>query len=345
MKRAVIVAKEQVELQEFPMPEINSRQVLVEVLACGLCTFEQRYYSGGKEQYPFGGGHEVSGIVKAIGADVKADVTVGDKVVVACITRCGECYFCQNGMDNMCAHGGDEADPGALWGPGGLSEYLVAEGYQVYRVDKDLDPNVATLAEPLACVIRSFEKANVSFGDTVLVTGAGVMGLLHVMVGRMLGLRVIVSEIDPLRSAKAKENGAFAVLDPRDEDFISKIKDITHQLGVQSVLYTAGGQAAVAQSLKAVCKGGSVVLYGAIYPKTLMEIDPNAFHYDEIVLTGLVSTTKETFMRSANLLSDPDLALEELISEVYPLSEIDEAFRRSLSTDTYRVVVNMKKED
>lgn len=341
MKKAVIIAKETVELQEFPVPEIREDQVLVKVKACGLCTFEQRYFTGGKEQYPFNGGHEVCGVVEQVGSRVASGVQVGDTVVVAAITRCGECYYCQRGMDNMCVNGGDNPLPDTLWGPGGLSEYMVAEGYQVYKVSSEMDYSVGTLAEPLACVLRSVQKGNVVYGDTALITGAGIMGLLHVKVAKMNGLKVIITEMDEARKETARKLGADRVVDPTKEDLMDAVREFTDGRGVEAVFYTAGGAKAAEQGINALCKGGTIVFYGAIYPKGMMSIDPNKIHYDEINFTGLVSTTKESFRESARMLSEGLIDVQEFISEEVPFEKIDYAFRRAVAPDTYRVIVQL----
>ena len=339
MKKAVITAKETVELWDAQVPEIGEDEVLVRVKACGLCTFEQRYFTGMKEQYPFNGGHEVSGIAEQVGSRVGSDVKVGDHVVVAAITRCGDCYYCRRGMDNMCVHGGDDAAPGELWGPGGLSDYMVAKGYQVYKVNPSLDFAQATLAEPWACVLRSMEKGNVRYGDTCVITGAGIMGLLHVKAAKLSGLKAIITEVDEARKAMARKMGADRVVDPLKESLYDIVMEETGGIGAEAVFYTAGGVKACEEGIKALAKGGTIVFYGAIYPKGLMGIDPNNVHYDEINITGLISTTKESFRQSARMLSEGLVDLSLFVSEQVELEKIDYAFRRAVSPDTYRVIV------
>lgn len=341
MKKAIMVAKETIELQDFPMPEPSDDEILVKVKAVGLCTMEQRYFTGMKEEYPFNGGHEVCGIAEKVGKNVGSDVKPGDKVVVAAITRCGDCYFCQRGMDNMCAHGGDVQIDGQLWGPGGLSEYMVCKGYQVYKVNPDMPDSVGTLAEPVACVLRSIGKAHMNPGDTAVVIGGGVMGLLHVKVAKLQGLRVIVSEVDPKRTQVCLDCGADLAVNPMETDMAQFVRNATGGRGAEGVFYTAGGQKAVEQGINALCKGGTLVVYGAVYPKVAMSIDPNKLHYDEIVLTGLVSTTKESFREAANMLSEGIIDVSELISEEYPFEEITHAFHRAVSPETYRVIAKL----
>lgn len=341
MKKMILTAKETVTYQDFPLPQPGPDEILVKVKAVGLCTFEQRYFTGGKQDYPFNGGHEVCGIAEAVGAEVGSGVKAGDRVVVAAITRCGECYYCQRGYDNMCQNGGDNAVPGQLWGPGGLSEYMLVKGYQVYKVSDSLDFSLGTLAEPLACVLRSVEKAHVRFGDTAVVTGAGIMGLLHVKVAKMRGLRVIITEVDEARKAMAKELGADLVVDPSKESLKEAVKACTGGVGAEAVFYTAGGAKAAAEGIGVLAKGGTIVLYGAIYPKGEMPIDPNLIHYDEINITGLVSTTRASFQEAARMLSEGLIDLRCFISEELPFAEGEKAFRRAISPDTYRVIVQL----
>ena len=241
----------------------------------------------------------------------------------------------------MCVHGGDDPKPGEVWGPGGLSEYMVAKGYQVYKVDSSLDFAKGTLAEPVACVIRSMEKGRIRYGDTVVVTGAGIMGLLHVKMGKLSGLKVIITEVDEARKAMAKRAGADIVVDPTKESLKDVVMAVTGGIGVEAVFYTAGGVRACEEGISVLAKGGTIVFYGAIYPKGLMNIDPNKVHYDEINITGLVSTTKESFRQSARMLSENLIEVDELISEQVPLEKIDYAFRRAVAPDTYRVIVRI----
>ena len=196
MKQAVMTAPRMMEYRDIPIPALTSNTVLIKIEAVGLCTWEQKYFHGVPDSYPFIGGHEICGTVVSVGEDVAQPLQTGDLVAVASLTRCGECYFCRNGMDNLCENVGSEMKPGKYWGPGGFSEYFLARGYEVYRLKDGIDPAVGTLSEPLACVIHSIDRAAIEFMDTVLVLGAGVMGILHILMAKLQGARVIVSEVD-----------------------------------------------------------------------------------------------------------------------------------------------------
>jgi L-iditol 2-dehydrogenase len=143
------------------------------------------------------------------------------------------------------------------------------------------------------------EKGNVRYGDTCVITGAGIMGLLHVKAAKLSGLKAIITEVDEARKAMAKKMGADRVVDPLKENLHDVVMEETGGIGAQAVFYTAGGVKACEEGIKVLAKGGTIVFYGAIYPKGLMGIDPNNVHYDEINITGLISTTKESFRQSA----------------------------------------------
>jgi len=345
MKRAVITAKETVEIQEVPIPEPGVGQVLVKVKAVGLCTFEQRYYSGGVEDYPFHGGHEICGEVAKVGPGVAQNLKPGDKVVVASLTRCGECYFCRRGLDHLCENSEEGHEPGEMWGPAGLAEYMLVRGYEVFPVSDDIEVRFGTVAEPVACVVRSLEKANLRFGDTIIIQGAGIMGLLHVKMAKTHGCVVVVSEPDDTRREAALKAGADYGINPLKEDLRGFVHSITEGRGAEACFYTAGGNKAVEEGIRCLVKCGTMVLYGAIRPSEPVGVVPNDLHYDEIVLTGTVKTTKDSFQQAARVLGNRLIDVSDLITETYSLKEIDHAFKRAMSPETYRVVVLFNEEN
>ncbi|HEB11939.1 MAG TPA: Zn-dependent alcohol dehydrogenase [Spirochaetales bacterium] len=341
MKKAVMTGPGKIELQDFPVPEISDEEVLVKIEAVGICTWEQGYYKGVQGAYPFIGGHEICGIIEIVGSGVDQKLKSGDKVVVASLSRCGECYFCRRGFDNLCENAGSGSIPGEMWGPGGFAEYFVARGYEVYRIDKGVDPAVGTLAEPLACVIRSMDRSDLHFGDTAVVLGGGVMGIIHLLLAKLRGVYVIVSEPDQWRKEKAIEFGADMVVDPYKEDVKERVLSVTDDRGAEAVFFTAGGTEALEQGLTLLVKNGTLVVYGAIKPSTPVAIDPMLFHYHEINLTGVTKHTKESFREAAAILSRNFLPLGKLITEKFPFDRIEDGFKRGISLHTYRVVLEV----
>lgn len=336
-----MTAPRSIEFRSVPDPVIEPGKVLVRVQAAGLCTWEQKFWHGVPGSYPFIGGHEICGTVVVAGSGVAQTLAPGDCVVVASLTRCGECYYCRRGRDNHCEHVGSESIPAPYWGPGGFSELFLARGYEVYRISDHVDPAIATLAEPLACVIHSIDKGQVALGDAVLVSGAGVMGILHLLLARMRGARVLVSETDPGRRRQAMEFGADAAIDPLTSNLAEVVRGMTNGHGVETVFFTAGGKAAIQDGIAALTKGGSLVVYGATKAEDMLSLDPKLLHYNEICLTGVSKHTRDTFRRAAELLSSGQLPLDRLISRRFRFADIVEAFEGAGRLDAYRTVVEM----
>ena len=341
MKRAVMNGPGDIVINEIAVPEPNDNEVLVKIKAVGICTWEQGYYSGKSSGYPFVGGHEICGIVEKVGKSVFQELVPGDKVVVASLTRCGECYFCRRGLDNLCENALEGSVPGEAWGPGGFAEYFVAKGYEIYKIAEDVPFVHGTLAEPIACVTRSVDRVNIRPGDTVVVLGGGVMGILHLLLAQMRGARVILSEPDEKRREKALGLGAAAAFDPLNVDLKTEIRTLTGGRGAEAVFFTAGGTKAFEEGVGLLVKNGFLVVYGAIKPSSDAAIDPMTLHYEEIFLTGVIKHSKENFRRAAEIISSGNLPLGELVSETFPFEEIVEGFKRGSASDTYRVVLEL----
>jgi len=340
MRAAVLEGPRQVRVREVDAPTLKPSQVLLRVKAVGLCTLEQRFYAGvAAGDYPFRGGHEVAAEVVAAGPEARIDARAGDLVAPAILTRCGTCYYCRRGMDNFCLRERDGRAPGAAWGPAGLSEYVAVEDYQVYRPTVARGACELALAEPLACVVRSVSRPAFGFGDLAVVQGAGIMGLLHAQLLRQLGVRVIVAEPDAERRTFALRQGADFALDPLREDLAGFVKERSDGRGANAVFFTSGGRPAIEQAVEALDRGGWLCLYGSVHPKGPIQIDPNLIHYREIVVTGTFSHTRDSFRQAVALISSGLADLSCYVSERAPFDDVARAFERSLSAETYRVLV------
>ncbi len=343
MRRAVIVGPKQVEIEEVALDGLAPDEVLVRVRSSALCTFEQRAYLGIDTRfYPLLGGHELAGVVEATGERVDS-VKTGDKVAISAIERCGNCYSCRRGQacDNVWFKRGDAAKPKGPLGPAGLATHKVAKEYQVYRLQPDTDLLEASLTEPLACVLRSIKKAEIHPGDSVVIVGGGVMGILHVMLAKGRGAHVIVSEPNARRRQDALTFGALAAIDPTTGNFVKDIKALTDDRGADVVIIATDAMPALAGGLEALCKGGRLLVYARMYPKgATLEVDPNLFHDNEIVLTGTIGQNREDFQQSAEMIGRRAIDLRPVISATFPLEDIAAAFEASVSMDTYRIVIS-----
>lgn len=344
MRRAILTGPQQIEFEEIPLGSPTPGEVLVKIHACAICTWEKRAFTGADTRfYPLLGGHEIAGVIEAIGENAGAGLTVGDRVAVSGLTRCGKCYSCRRGRDNRCDNTWQSGfKPGTPIAPGGLATHKIARDYQIFKLPEDANLVEASLSEPLACVLRSIKKAQVEAGDFVVVLGGGVMGRLHLILAKKRGATVILSEPDEGRRQRALDAGADHVLNPEETDLVESVKEITGGRGAQAIFDAVGRAPILESAINALGKGGVLSVYARVYPKgDTIRIDPNLFHEKEIVLTGTMSQSREDFLQAAEMIARRAIDLRPIISATFPIEKLTEAFEASTDMNNYRIVVTM----
>lgn len=343
MKVAVFTDVRKVELKEVARPEPRKGEVLVKVRACAICTWEQRIFSGvSRMPFPFVGGHEVAGTIEKLGEGVDSRKwPVGTKVAPRLFYSCGECHYCRVGEQNLCeASEEGKEDYGVPFpGIGGLSEYLILKTGCLFKLSDSLPFEQGALSEPLACVVHSIERAGIELGNNVVIIGAGIMGLLHLQLARKRGAYVIVSEPSEERRALARKLGADVVINPLEEDPVRRVKDLTEGRGADVVIDAVAVSAAAEQAIQMAAAMGKVIFYSSIHPDNPISISPNMVHHTEITITGSVSPDIRDFLCSTTLLSRGMMEMTPLITDIVPLSRVQEAFEESLNPKNYRIVV------
>lgn len=339
-KLAIISGEKKIEVVEKTLKQPEGSQVLVKVDSCAICTLEQRMYNGVIKRYPFAGGHEVAGIVAAVGKNVKS-LKTGDKVAARLLTSCGECYYCRSGHENQCVISFIANIHEGVGGPGGFSEYMMLDAKALYKMADDLDLTYAALTEPLACCVHSINNANIGLGDDVVVIGNGIMGAFHIQLAKLRGAHVIACEVDEARLEIAKKMGADIVINSREVNAVGKVKEITEGRGADVVFCTAALPQLANDSVQMAGKVGRVVMYSSFHPDKPIELNVNSVHSSEIDITGAVNANTRDFLAATRLLSrrmiDPSL----LISEVVPFEKTEYAFERAIDPKTYRIVIKM----
>lgn len=342
MKIGVITAPFKAEVMEVNKPVPGKNELLIKLKACALCTFEQRMFTGAKKvKFPYLGGHEVVGVVAEIGDGVNR-WKIGDKVAVRTLAHCGQCYYCQQGEDNLCEETGKLPPPvPEVDGIGGLSEYLLVTPNQLFKYDESIIDEVGVFAEPLACVIHSIERAHLKLGQDVVVVGAGVMGLLHLSVAKKMGTRVIVCEVDEKRRKLALDLGADYVINPIEEDMVAIVKNLTYGRGADAVFHTTAITSVAEAAIKLTGKMGTVVMYGSFNPDKDISVNPNWIHNTEVIITGSVSPSTEDFLKATRLLNYGIIDPKAFVQESFELKDIQKAFELAADPATFRVVVKL----
>jgi len=343
MKAAVLSSPKKIAVKEVEAPKAFKDEVLIRVKACAICTTDRRWYSGvSKISYPAILGHEVSGIVEsAVGEN--SGLNRGDRVAAGgpFARSCGHCIYCKMGFENQCMSLKKKSlRSGELLSSGGFGEYFVFPIKGVYRISDKITFEEAALAESLSCVIHSFKKANVSFGSSVFIVGAGPMGLLHLMLAKLKGCKTIVSDTDDKRRKLAENIGADVTASPLDENFYEKIGNFIQDEIVEGIFITAGNKDAIEQAFKIGKKLSTIVLYGSVYPAAIIELS-SEIHYSENIFTGSRSQTALDFLEAVKLLSSQAIDVKPLISKVIPLNEIESGFNIRPKDNIQRIVVKL----
>lgn len=270
MKAAILLAPNKIKIQEVDKPKPERGEVLVKIKACGVCPTDVKKYTGSSPlpKFPFILGHEASGIIDELGEDVNKDAyKVGDRVVLGNIITCGVCKDCKNGNTTLVGLG--SCINQEIFGvtlDGGFREYAPVTEKIIYKMPDNMTFSQATLVEPIACCLNGVEKAEIRISDTVLIVGAGFMGLVQLELAKLKGARVIVSDVIGERLEIAKSLGADIVINPKDENLNEQIAQFNNGDLADVVLCSVGGKVAINSGVNALNRGGRLVLLGGIYP-------------------------------------------------------------------------------
>lgn len=339
MQIATMTAVGEIGLRSADVPQPAPGEALVRLRATAICTWEQRTYSGAQSnKFPFVGGHEMAGDVVAIGAGGANQLKVGDRVAIG-PSSCGRCHWCLTGQDRSCVqHYAGSVVYGDAWGPGGFAQYKVHPANGLYAIG-DAAYDVAALSEPLSCALHTARLLDIRVGEDAVVLGAGVMGLMNVVALKQYGARVIVSEIDTDRLARAKAMGADEVVDASREDPVERVKALTEGRGAEAVIAAIGHEKANAQGTAMLSEKGRFVLFAAAHPEPEFKLSPNTWHNRETGVFGVVSKEKQDFYTATRLIRYGLIDLRPLVQAAYSLQRVREAMDHAIRPGTYRIVV------
>lgn len=321
MKALQAVQPDRLMLVSLPVPQMQTpTSVLVKVKAAGICGSDLHIAHGTNPYatYPRVLGHEVAGIVEKVGPEVST-LKPGDAVVLEPIMYCGDCYACNHGRPNVCEH----LQVRGVHQDGGFAEYLVSEEKYLHKVPSDLDLTVAALVEPFSIGMQANARGNTMPGDTVLVHGAGPIGLIAMLIAKSLGAYCIVSEINPTRRQKALELNADAVIDPSTEDITERVMRLTDGKGVNVIHEATGVPSVLAQSPALASTAGRIIAYS--FGAQPVPIDFMQVNKKELSILGTRHQTFQ-FQKTIDYVSSHVEVVRQIISHVLPLEEYQKGF-------------------
>lgn len=344
MKAIVLNQPKDFEIKEINQPEIGEDEVLLRVKASGICTNDVRDYNGDcNYSYPRIGGHEYGGVIEKIGSAVnKERFHEGQKAVQYIIDDCKECYFCKHGDENICEdHAKSKIfhNPEGLSGYGGFGEYVAAKAEDLFLYPEDTSFEKMAFTEPLACVINSINRTNIQYGDDVAVIGGGTMGLLHVMLLKQKGARVILSEPLGERRKKAMELGCDDTIDPMSKDAVKAVKNLTEGRGALFVFNTTAIPAIAGQAVEMTAPTGTTVMFSSIHPNEPVPVDMGAIHSYQKTITGAVSPTIASFHQAVQMIGKGLIDSTVLTEATYDYKDFDQAIKAASKPDTYKVIL------
>lgn len=338
MRAAIFQGEGKLELCMVDIPKLRKPDdVLVQVEACSICGTDVHILNVPPGYHAKPGtilGHELVGKVIATGEAV-TQVKTGDRVVCNPNEYCGVCNYCRKNLPNLCEH----IIPLGIEEDGGFAEYVRLSECCTYRVADDLPAEIAMFAEPLACMMNGVKKLCVQPGESVLILGAGPIGLMMVQLMKASGASpIIVSETSSIRRKIAMESGADIVVDPQNENLKDVVAENT-QLGPYHVLDMTGGL--FDQAVELVRKGGQILLFG-VNASAVTEISQSKITQKEITVLG-TWLANASFPEAISILESNQLPLERLVTHRCSLEELEEMVLLLRQGKTVKVLVDPTK--
>lgn len=340
MRAAQYIRPGRIECREIPDTVPGPGEVTIAVEYCGICGTDVHIFKGHMDQRvhpPQAVGHEMSGKILRLGDGV-TEFRIGDAVTVRPLDNCGSCNTCRAGFTHIC----EKLKFFGIETPGAFAEEWVVPARQLHRLPDNMPMDLAALVEPAAVACHDVRRSGLKEGDFVVVNGGGPIGMLIALTARKAGGQVTVIEINPARLRLARELG-FAVIDPKTADAVARIRRETGGSGADVVFEVTGSEAGARLITEAARPRGTIVMV-AIYPAPV-PVDLHKFFWKELTMTGARVYEREDFERAIALVAARELPFDRLISRVFPLEELQNAFEYlGQAPDAMKILIRCRKE-
>ena len=330
MQAAVLLEPTEFELRDLSEPTAGPDDVLVAIRDVGICGSDVHYYEHGRigehvVEEPLILGHESAGEVVEVGENV-TDLSPGDRVALEPGVPCRRCAHCKSGDYHLCKDVTFMATPPH---DGAFTEYVSWPADFAYKLPETVSTTEGALCEPLSVGIHAAQRGEVGTGDTVVIAGAGPIGLMAMEGVRAAGATdVVLTDVVPEKLTRAEERGADLTVNVAEQDLGAAVEDYTDGVGADAVIEASGAEPSIKSTLDAVARGGIVVLVGlaseATVPLDVLDIIDN-----EVDVRGSFRY-KNTYDTAIDLLADGAVDVEGIVDFESSLAEIDEAFQRAM---------------
>ncbi|MDZ4310088.1 MAG: alcohol dehydrogenase catalytic domain-containing protein [Cypionkella sp.] len=323
MKAAVLIAPQCFELRDVSMPVIGPEDALIRISRTGICGTDVHIFNGhyAADRLPLIPGHEFCGTIAAYGANVK-HLSEGQRVVADINIGCGTCYWCRRNEILNCP----TMTQVGIGRDGAFAEYVAMPARLVIPAPVGISDAVLALTEPVACVVRAARKAQVSFGQSVVVLGAGPIGNLHVQMMRLVGAApIIVADLSEDRCQMARVAGADATVSDPDQ-LHARVMALTQGRGADVVIESVGSPRLYATAQTLIRKGGHIAFFGLTGPDQSLHVDILRTILEENSLKGSVAGMGEDMHDALTLLAHGRFKTDAFTAASYPLDDIQTAF-------------------
>lgn len=326
------------EVAEVPVPSIGEGELLVQMKACGLCGTDIEKMRGEYTAAMPVLGHEAVGVV--IQADGEArGFKKGDRVFPHHHVSCGSCYYCKRGNETMCdRYRTSNLDPGGFSEVFRVPQWNVAHG-GLLRLPGNVGFEEASLIEPVACCVRALDKCGVGKGDTVLVVGAGPVGMSHALLLASRKAKVLISDISEDRLRFAGKKNVGSVLNATKADIPHEVKRQTMGRGADLAIAASGSQKAIVQALRSVRKGGKVCVFGVPPRGSVLEYDISDPYNAEVSILSSYGASNSDTAKALELISAHTIDFGSLVTHRFPIAEFRKAVETATSGRGMKVVI------
>ena len=313
-----------IRIEDMPKPEIGSDEVLLKVMASGICgTDVVEWYRLPKAPRVLG--HEATGIIDEIGEKV-TKYKVGDRVFVSHHVPCNKCRYCLKDSHTAC-----ETLHTTNYYPGGFSQYIRVPKINVetgvYKLSSNMTYEEGTFIEPLACAVRGQRLADIQKDETLLIIGSGMAGILHIQLAKMKGVqKIFAADINPDRLKLAEKFGADHVIDAKG-DLPQQLKELNDGRAANKVIVCTGAEKAALTALECVDRGGTILFFAVPDPTTKIPIPITQFWRNETTIRTSYGAAPRDLEEALQILAQKQINVEDMITHRLDIREAAEGFR------------------
>ncbi|MCK4755531.1 zinc-dependent dehydrogenase [candidate division WOR-3 bacterium] len=323
MHAAVYYNNKDIRIEDLPKPRISTDEILVKVIASGICGSDVMEWYRVKKA-PRILGHEISGEIEEVGKNVN-QYKVGDRVFVSHHVPCNECRYCRAGFHTVC-----DTLKSTNFDPGGFAQFIrvpeINVRFGTFILPDEVSFDQGTFIEPLGCVIRGQRFADVKKGHTVLVIGSGISGLLHIQLAKAKGAaKVIATDIDEYRLDAAKRFGADVVINAKD-NVPAIVKEANDGRLADVVIVCTAALEAFDQAFKSVDRAGILLLFAPTTPETRVPLPLFDVYFKGVKIVFSYAAVTQDIEEAIDLLKNKEINVNDMITHRFGLSNIQKGF-------------------